>query len=109
MNPRTSTASSITKLDSESSGGGSGRRLCRPLNQTRKQDVLLLKTCLEHIKRKNRTVRGSSVWEAYAGSLMQLVNKALLGFLKKVRQRERKRSIEDNSFNEKGTDPVHRS
>jgi len=53
--------------------------------------VLLLKTCLEHIKGKNSTVRGSSVCEAYAGGLMQLVNKALLGFLNKVRQKKKYR------------------
>lgn len=74
--------------DSQSSGGGSARRLCRLLNQTRKQ---ILKICLEHIKGKNCTVRGSPVWEAYAGGLMQLVNKALLGFLNKITQREREK------------------
>lgn len=77
------------QADSESSGGGSSRRLCRPLNQTRKWDVLFLKTSLEHIKGKNCTVRGSSVWEAYAGGLMQLINKALLGFLNKKRERKK--------------------
>lgn len=40
---------------------------------------------------------------------MQLVNKALLGFLNKIRHTERKGSIANNSSNEKGTDPVHHS
>lgn len=79
--PRVSTRNSNA---SESSGSGTGGRLCRPLNQTRKQDMILLKISLEHSKGNNCTVRGSSIWEAYARGFTQLLNKALLGFLDKI-------------------------
>lgn len=54
--------------------------------------MFLLKISLEHSKGNNCTVRGSSIREAYARGFMQLLNKALLGFLDKIQQTEKELS-----------------